>query len=103
MKLEKETKPTEDKSNNQRKATTIINELINKRKQLMSELYDSVDYNNLNFKCVGPAKDVRFYEYMDSKELFNAIKNYKSKYSEAKKKQDEFLNKLNNIKIGKKN
>ena len=41
----------------------------------MSELYDSVDYNNLKFEYVGPTKDVSFYEYMDSKELFNAIKN----------------------------
>ena len=41
----------------------------------MSELYDSVDYNNLEFEYVGPTKNVSFYEYMDSKELFNAIKN----------------------------
>ena len=40
----------------------------------MNKLYDSVDYNNLKFECVGPIKDVRFYEYMDSKELFSAIK-----------------------------
>ena len=63
----------------------------------MSELFDSVDYNNLNF--VGPTKDVSFYEYMDSRELFNAIRNSQIKFSEVK---NEFLNKLNNIKIGKK-
>ena len=39
---------------------------------------------------------------MDSKELFNAIKNSKIKFSEVKNKQNDFLNKLNNIKIGKK-
>ena len=33
----------------------------------MSKLYDSVDYNNLKFEYVGPAKDVSFYEYKDSK------------------------------------
>ena len=33
----------------------------------MSELYDSVGYNNLKFKYVGSTKDVRFYEYRDSK------------------------------------
>ena len=27
-------------------------------KELMSELYDSVDYNNLKFEYVGPTKDV---------------------------------------------
>ena len=39
---------------------------------------------------------------MDSKELFNAIKNSKIKFSEVKNKQNDILNKLNNIKIGKK-
>ena len=39
---------------------------------------------------------------MDSKELFNKIKNNQIKFSEVKNKQNEFLNKLNNIKIGKK-
>ena len=68
----------------------------------MSELYDSVDYNNLNFEYVGITKSVNFYEYMDSKELFNAIKSNQIKFSEVKNKQNEFLNKLNNGKIGKK-
>ena len=40
---------------------------------------------------------------MDSKELFNAIKNNKIKFSEVKKKQNEFLNKLSNIKLGRRN
>ena len=96
-------KPIEDKSNNQSKATVIFNDLISERKKIMSELYDSVDYNNLKFEYVGPTKDVSFYEYMDSKELFNAIKNNQIKFSEVKNKQNEFLNKLSNIKIGKKN
>ena len=68
----------------------------------MSELYNSVDCNNLNYEYVGPTKDVSFYEYRDSKELFNAIKNSQIKFSEARIKQNEFLNKLSNIKIGKK-
>ena len=75
---------------------------INKRKELMNKLYDSVDYNKLKFEYMGPTKDVSFYEYMDSKELFNAIKNSQIKFSEAKNKQNEFLNKLSNIKIGRK-
>ena len=62
----------------------------------------SVGYNKLNFEYVGPTKDVSFYEYMDSKELFNAIKNSQIKFSEANNKQNEFLNKLNEVKIGKK-
>ena len=39
---------------------------------------------------------------MNSKKLFNAIKNNQIKFSEAKNEQNEFLNKLSNIKIGKK-
>ena len=68
----------------------------------MSELYDSVDYNNLKFEYVGPTKDVSFYEYMDSKELFNAIKNNQIKFSEVKNKQNNFLKKLNEVKMGNK-
>ena len=68
----------------------------------MIELRDSVDYNYLKFEYVGPTKDVRFYQYMDSKELFNAIKSSQIKLSEVNNKQNEFLNKLNNIKNGKK-
>ena len=60
--------------------------LLKKIKELMSELYDSVDYNNLNFEYVGPTKNVRFYEYMDSKELFDAIKNSQIQFSEVKTK-----------------
>ena len=39
----------------------------------MRKLHDSVDCKNLNFKYVDPKNnDVSFYEYRDSKELFNA-------------------------------
>ena len=48
----------------------------------MSELHDSVDYNNLKFEYIGPS----FYEYEDSKDLFNAIKDNKIKFDEAIKK-----------------
>ena len=69
-----ETKPIKDTFNNQSRATIIFNELINKRKELMNKLYDSVHYNNLKFEYICPTKDVSFYEYMNSKELYNAIK-----------------------------
>ena len=39
---------------------------------------------------------------MDSKEFFNAIRDNKIGFSEAKNKQNDFLNKLTNIKIGRK-
>ena len=102
MKPKEQTKPIDDKSNNQSKATIIFHDLINKGKTIMSELYDSVDYNNLKFEYVGPTKDVGFYEYIDSKERFNKIKNNQIKFRiKVKNKQNEFLNKLTNRKIGK--
>ena len=72
MKPKEQTKLTEDESNNQPKATTIFNELINKRKEIMSELYDSIDYNNLKFEYV--AQTESFYGHMNFKELFNTKK-----------------------------
>ena len=82
----------EDKSNNQSRSTIIFNELINKRKELMSELYNSVDYNNyLKFEYVDPTNDLSFYEYKDSKELFNVIKNKQIKFSEVKNDKIIFL------------
>ena len=66
----------------------------------MNKLYDSVDYNNLKFEYVGRTKELSFYEYKDSKKLFNAIRNSHIGFSEAKNKQNEFLNKLTNTKIG---
>ena len=102
MKPKEQAKPIEDKFNNRSKATIIFDDPINKRKETVSELHDSVDYNNLKFEYVGPTKDVSFYEYMDSKELFNTIKNSQIKFSEVKNKENQFLNKPSNIKIGKK-
>ena len=50
--IEEETKPIEDKPNNQSRAAIIFSDLINKRKELMKELHDNVDYNNLKFEYV---------------------------------------------------
>ena len=90
MKPKKETKPIEGKPNNQSRAAIIFNELISKGKGLMKELYHRVDYNNLKFDFVGPTKDVSFYEYKDSKELFNAIENNHIKFSQVKNKKMSF-------------
>ena len=54
LKPKEQTKRIENKSNNQSKATIIFNDVINKRKKIISELYDSVDYNNLKFEFIGP-------------------------------------------------
>ena len=102
MKPKEETKPIEDKPNNQSRAAIIFNELIKKRKDLMKELHDSIDYNNLKFEYVDPTKNVSFYEYKDSKELFNATKDNQINFDDVVRRQKEFLNKLSNIKIGKK-
>ena len=102
LKPKKETKPIGGKPNNKSRASIIFNELISKRKGLMKELYDRVNYNNLKCNFVGPTKDVGFSEYKGSKELFNAIKYNQINFDDVVKKQNEFLNKLSNIKIGKK-
>ena len=68
----------------------------------MKELYDRVDYNNLKFEYVSKNKDVSFYEYMDSKQLFSVIKNNQINFDDVVKRQNEFLNKVSDIKIGKK-
>ena len=68
----------------------------------MNELYESVNMNKLYFEYVGPTKNVTFYEYMDSKETFDKLKNGQLKYDNALKRQKEFLKKLNEVKIGKK-
>ena len=86
MKLKEETKPIEDQPNNQSRSTIIFNELINKRKELKSELYDSIYCNSLKFEYVGLTNDVSFYEYKYSKEHFNAVKNKEIKFSEVKNK-----------------
>ena len=68
----------------------------------MNELYESIDMNKLYFKYVGNTKDKNFYEYMDSKELLNKIRNNQINFDDALEKQKLFLNKLNNLKIGRK-
>ena len=102
LKPKEETKLIDDKSNNQSKAAIIFNKFINERKDLMKELYDCDDYNNLKFQFVGPTKDVSFYEYGDSKQLFSTIKNNQINFYDVVKRQKEFPNKLSGIKIGKK-
>ena len=75
--------------------------LLTKEKNI-ERINNSVDYNKLKCEYVGPKEDVSFYEYKYFIELFNAIKNNQIKFSEVKNKQKEFLNKLSNVKIGKK-
>ena len=83
-------------------AVNIFNDLINKRKRIMNDLYESVDKNKLYFKYEGPTENVTFYEYYDSKELFNETKNNRLRFSDALKKQKEMLKKINELKRGKK-
>ena len=54
----------------------------------MTKLHDRVDYNNLKFEYVSLAKDVSFYEYRDSKELFEVIRDGKIGLSQVKIKQN---------------
>ena len=60
----------------------------------MSELYDTVDKNKLYFDYVEPTKDMSFYEYMNSKELFIKLKNNRIRFSDALKNQEVLLKKM---------
>ena len=60
LKPKEQTKTIECKLNNQTRATTIFNDLINK-KSIMIKLHESVNYNNLKFEHVGPTNNVTFY------------------------------------------
>ena len=54
----------------------------------MNKFYESADINKLNFEYVGNTKNVHFYEYMDSKELFNKVKNNQIKFDDALRKTE---------------
>ena len=91
LKPKEETKPIEDKPNNQSRVAIIFNEPINKRKDLMKKLHDEVDYKNLNFKYVDKKNDdVRFYGYKNSKDLFNIIKSNQIDFDDALKDKISF-------------
>ena len=62
-------------------------------------MYDKVDNNKLYFNYVGFSKHASFYEYMDSKELFNESKDKRARFNDALKKQQEFLKKINEVKM----
>ena len=64
----KDLKPKGGK-NNQSIATNIFNDLINKRKKVMNELYESFDKNRLLFEYVGPIKSVSFMNIIIPKNL----------------------------------
>ena len=46
-------------------------------------MYESVDKNELYFEYIGPTKNVSCYEYYDSKEPFNEIRNNRLRFDEA--------------------
>ena len=102
LKPKEKTEASEGKSNNQPRTEIIFNDLVSKRKSIMNEFYESVDYNNLKFEYEGPTKNLSFYEYIDSRELFDKIKNNQIRFDDALKRQKEFLKKLSEIKMGKK-
>ena len=57
----------------------------------MNELYESANKNRLKFEYVGNTKDVSFYEYMDSKELFDEIKNNRLRFDDALENRRSYL------------
>ena len=102
LKLKEQIKAIQGKSNNHSRATVIFDDLINSRKNIMNELYDNVDYDNIKFEYIGPTKDASFYEYRNSKEPLNAIKNNQIKFDDTLKIRKELLNKISDAKQVKK-
>ena len=99
FKPKEQTKSIERKSNNQSRATIIFNNLFNKRNNLINELYNAILTNKLYFEYEGLTKNVNVYEYMNPKELFDKLRNVQVKYDDVLKRQEEFLKKLNEVKI----
>ena len=100
--LKEQTKAIEGKpnnKNNQSRSSIVFDDFMEKRKNLLSELYESVGMNELYFEYVGNTKDVSIYEYMDSKELFSELKDNFIRFNEALKRQEEFLKKINEVKV----
>ena len=102
LKPKEQTKSIEGKSINQLIATTIFNDLFNKRKNIRNELYNAVVTNKLYFEYEGLTKTVNLFEYMDRKKHFDQLKNGQVKYDDVLKRQEELLKKLNEAKIGRK-
>ena len=102
LKPKEQTKAIEGESSSQSKAKKIFSDLIKERESMINKLYESVDYNNLKFEYVSSTKSVSFYEFMNSKEPFNETKSNQITFNDAQKKQKLFLNKLNDVKMGKK-
>ena len=92
---------SDDKSD-QSQAADIFNDLIEKRRNIMNDLYENFDMNKLYFMWECATKDANFNEYYDSKQHLNGIKNQHIKLDDALKKQKELLKKINQLKIGKK-
>ena len=67
--------------------------ILLKKESIIDKLYESVDYNNLKFEYLSSTKSVSFYEFINSKELFNKIKSNQTTFNDAQKKQKLFLNK----------
>ena len=92
---EEQTKAIEGKCNNQSIAANIFNDLIKKCKSIINELHECADKYKLYFEYICRTKDVSFYEYFDSKKLFDEMKNNRLRLDEALKKQKELLKKNN--------
>ena len=65
-------------------------------------MYESADKYKLYFEYICRTKDVSFYEYFDSKELFDEMKNNRLRLDEALKKQKSCWKKIIEVKMGNK-
>ena len=56
-------------------------------------MHELVNISKLKLEYVGNTKGVSFYEYIDSKERFNKIRNGQIKFDDSLKKQKFFFEK----------
>ena len=82
------------------KQREIFNELVEKRKETMRELHNSVIFDSLLYHYKGSTKDKDFNTYNDTKSLFDMIKNKDITLSHTEENQAGLKSNLGEIKMG---
>ena len=103
----KETEKQLDKYDDVKKDSSVINKqrkifngLIEERRETMSELHSSVDFDHLFYHYKGPTRDKDFGAYNNAKGLFNMIKDKGISLSHAEENQADLQSSLGEIKMG---
>ena len=85
------------------KEREIFKDIYNKRLDKIEELNNKIDYNNLKYFVVSSGDEYSFDKLNDPTAFLNNIKKGKISLEEAKNKQQNYRNYLDNIRRGNKN